>query len=157
MKIDIKKICVPTDFSSEAEHALLYAATLARRFEAELHLIHVVQDMTPGYLEGDAMMGFSGVDLLETIEKDAKRRLESVQPPDWPPAATIVRYTSTGVPYDEICKYAKKENIDLVVIGTHGRTGLKHFLLGSVAERVVRTCPCPVLAVHRGERDFVAT
>lgn len=155
MQIKLKRVCVPTDFSPQAEHALLYGATLANYFQAELHLLHVVEDIGPVLAAAEGMDAISASNILASIERSAREQLESMPPEGWKAESPIVRAVRHGVPFHEISQYARDENIDIIVMGTHGRTGLKHFLLGSVAERVVRSGPCPVLTVRHPEHEFV--
>ncbi len=145
--IELKKILVPTDFSDYSKFALKYACELAGRFEADLHVLHVLQDLVamvpePGMafpLPGDYM-----AELKESSERALSKLIDSAELSD----TNVVRETREGPPFLEIIRYAKENNIDLIVMGTHGRTGLAHALLGSVAEKVVRKAPCPVLTVR---------
>lgn len=154
MHIELNKICVPTDFSEQAEHALIYGVTMAKKFSAQLHLLHVVQDIAPTVPEpGLAILPTD--EIMRNLEQGAKEGLENLISADVGKDLDIVRNVRHGVPFHEIARYSKAETIDLLVLGTHGRTGLAHFLLGSVAERVVRTSPCPVLTVRHPEHEFV--
>lgn len=154
MHIELKRVCVPTDFSEESEYALRYAATLAERFGAELHILHVLQDVVPTIPEpGLAILPTD--EIMRSLEKGAEEGLRDFVPQPWSETLTVVRALRHGVPFHEICRYAKECIIDLIVLGTHGRTGLAHFLLGSVAERVVRSSPCPVLSIRHPEHEFV--
>jgi nucleotide-binding universal stress UspA family protein len=154
MRIELNRICVPTDFSEQADHALKYAVTLAERFGATLHLLHVVQDIAPTVPEpGLAILPTD--EIMRSLERGALEGLEKMLPSESATKMQVVRAVRHGVPFHEICRYAKQENIDLLVLGTHGRTGLAHFLLGSVVERVVRSSPCPVLSVRHPEHEFV--
>lgn len=154
MHIELKRICVPIDFSEESEHALRYALTFAEQFKAELHLLHVVQDIVPTVPEpGLAILPTD--EIVRSLEKGAEEGLASLPSAEWAGKIGIVRAVRHGVPFHEISQYAKQADIDLLVIATHGRTGLAHFLLGSVAERVVRSSPCPVLTVRHPEHEFI--
>lgn len=147
MKPRIRRILVPTDFSVASQEAIEYAATLARTFDAAIHLIHVLHDP----LAAQAAWEFYVPDSPEQREQrhnEAKDRL-------WDLAAQYVRAgvritteVRFGSATEEIVAAAVAYGTDLVVMGTHGRTGLPHLLLGSIAERVIRTAPCPVLAVR---------
>jgi nucleotide-binding universal stress UspA family protein len=150
--INLKTILVPSDFSACSESAVRYGLELARRFDAHLHLLHVVQDPAtqPWAAEGFALP------LVETVEqwrKDARLRLAAAVP--LPDAARVTCVATVAEPTDEILRYASAHAVDLIVVGTHGRSGVSHFLLGSIAERVVRRAPCPVLTVRQQEREFV--
>ncbi len=152
--INIKKILVPTDFSEFGEQALLYGSELAKRFGAELHLLNVVQDAVAMFPEPN-MMGTSMNDLVADMQHLAKKQLAEMPNIPGSKDLQVVRQVRVGPAFLEIVRYAKKTGIDLIVIGTHGRTGIKHMLLGSVAEKVVRKAPCPVLTVSHPEREFV--
>jgi nucleotide-binding universal stress UspA family protein len=126
---------------------------LAKRFEAELHLLHVVQPISlPAY-------GGVGPELLpeELVhpEKNARRELETWDDPGYSDVEEVVRSVVTGTPFVEIVRYAREQNMDLIVMGTHGRSGLVHALLGSVTEKVVRKAPCPVLTVRPEAHQFI--
>lgn len=154
MKIDLKRICVPTDFSEPSSNAVRYGATLAERFGAELHLLHIIEDpIAMGPEPGVAILPTE--ELYVSLERGASEKLDGLNISDWAPHASVVRTVRHGSPHREIGEYAKKNAVDLLVLGTHGRTGLYHLLVGSVAEKVVRTAPCPVLTVHEAEREFL--
>ena len=142
MTRDITTIMVPTDFSYASDAALGYARMLAARFGASLHLLHVLDE--PGsWSEVYAAIP----DVRDRLTADADRRLAAL-------AACLpanLRATSevlNGAPVPTIVRVAESRGIDLIVMGTHGRRGMGHLLLGSVAERVVRLAPCPVLTVR---------
>jgi nucleotide-binding universal stress UspA family protein len=150
--INLKRILVPSDFSECSDAAVRYGLELARKFGATLHLLHVVQDPAtqPWAAEGFA------VPLLEAVDqwqKDAKIRLDTSIP--FEDRANAVVSCTIASPFPEILSYAIDNRIDLIVMGTHGRGGVSHMLLGSIAEKVVRRAPCPVLTVHQPEHEFV--
>jgi universal stress protein A len=151
--IKLQTILVPVDFSDCSDAAIKYGYALAAAFGATLHLLHVVHDpyMLPWAVEG---FSASGVDLLGEWDAQAKGRLAGLVPTA--AATTTVLQTFAGAPDREIVRYAAKQQIDLIVLGTHGRGPLAHMLLGSIAERVVRTAPCPVLTVRHPQREFIA-
>ena len=152
--IVLKQILVATDFSESAAVALAYGRDLARTFNARLHVLHAVEDVMLRY---SPEVGFASPDLQKDLEAAAKRDLEKLITEDDRKTLTVVPVISTAVNIaTEIVEYAKANSIDLVITGTHGRGAVKHFLMGSVAERVVRTAQCPVLTVHAKERDFIA-
>jgi len=149
MTRSVTRILVPTDFSEPSDAALEYAATLAGRLGASLHLLHVFEDP---YLSGGAfaaeMYAPIPADLRDTLLTEAKKQLE-----DRLAKLAADRFQATADVYTgptarAIADYAKANDLDLIVMGTHGRGGMAHLLLGSVAERVVRTAPCPVLTVR---------
>ena len=150
--IALEKILVPTDFSECSDAALKYAKAFAEAFGASLHLLHVVQDPYTQSWAAEAIPAPLG-EMLAQWEDQARRRLLAVLPAEAHANAVIA--TAVGSPYPEIVRYASEQAIDLIVIGTHGRGSLGHMLLGSVAERVVRKAPCPVLTVHHPEHEFV--
>lgn len=121
------QILFPTDFSETAEEALRVAAEYARRLGGRLHVLHVV---------------VPGADwLAQPRVEQLTRGIE--------PAVPVVTTVAYGLPASAIVRYAEEHAIDLIVVGTHGRTGISRALIGSVAERIVRTAPCPVLTVPR--------
>lgn len=148
--ITIKKILFPTDFSSFAEHALPYAAAMAREFDAALYMLYI-EEVLP-YIPGDPERHFPDAAAVEAAAHDEMQSaLDRADTGD----LEVKRFVARGVPGDEISEFAKREEIDLVVMATHGRTGLKHVMLGSTTERVVRKAPCPVLSVKHPEHEFV--
>jgi len=151
--IKLQSILVPVDFSDCSDGAMKYGYALAEAFGATLHLVNVVQDP---YAMPWATEGFAAPigDLLADWEGQAKRRLSAMVPRE--ALAPTVVSTQVGSPSREIVAYAGQHRIDLIVLGTHGRGPIGHMLLGSVAERVVRTAPCPVLTVRHPQREFVA-
>jgi nucleotide-binding universal stress UspA family protein len=152
--IKLQRILLPTDFSEHSAAARVYACEFAQQFGAELHLLHVIQDLAPLVPEPGAALA-PPVDYLRELELNANAMLERAVDPNWAAGKTIVRAVRQGPPFLEIIRYAKETNIDLIVLGTHGRGGLAHMLLGSVAEKVVRKAPCPVLTVRHPEHEFV--
>lgn len=150
--INLKTILVPSDFSECSEAALRYGLELARRFDAHLHLLHVVQDpLTQPW----AAEGFSAplFEMVDKWQKEAKERLAQAVPAS--DAARVTISATVAWPFAEILRYATEHNVDLIVMGTHGRGGVTHVLLGSIAEKVVRRAPCPVLTVRHPQREFV--
>lgn len=186
MHIDINRICVPTDFSLSAEKAIHYGVALAEKHDAELHLLHVLQDFEQAVLHPDftasgeqARAYFNRLEdaagttaedkskkqnptedeavhsFLRSLEKGTENQFSELPLDKWWERIQILKAIRYGNPAKEICRYARKQNVDLLVLGTHGRTGLNHLLIGSVAERIVRTAPCPVLTVRDHEHNFV--
>jgi nucleotide-binding universal stress UspA family protein len=153
-KARFRRILVPTDFSDPANRAWHYAQALAREANGRVHLLHVVAEP---YLydawgtEGAAVqMG----ELAAEAESAARRGLAKLASSSRSLAGRVTTATATGRTVDRILEYASKNRIDLIVMGTHGRGGVGHLLLGSVAERVVQRSPVPVLTVHgRSERS----
>ena len=152
--IRLKKILVATDFEESSEAALTYGRDLARGFDAALHVLHVVQNVYTQF--GTEAYVSVLPDLQRDVEEAARMRLEALLSEEDRTAlhATPVIRTS-GTPAAAIVEYANDAKIDLIIMGTHGRGAVAHMLMGSVAERVVRTAPCPVLTVRHPEREFV--
>ncbi len=134
----INRLLVPVDFSHDARYAAEYAQAIAQRFGAEIVLLHV-----------SAALAFVPGSLLEVRETAADRQaLEALADALRAAGVRVRTRLRPGVPADEIVRAAADEGADLIVMGTTGRTGLAHVLLGSVAERVVRRATCPVLTVR---------
>jgi nucleotide-binding universal stress UspA family protein len=155
MMLALKNVLVATDFSDASDAALRYGRTFALMFGATLHVLHVTENV---FLEAIGSETYLPVvpDLQLDVNAAAQKRLDAVlvDSDGRGPVTRKVLRTSSA-PAQEITEYAAAEAIDLIVIGTHGRGGVVHVLMGSVAERVVRTAPCPVLTVRHPERDFV--
>ena len=152
--IQIKRILCPVDFSANAEHALQYALAFARTFDAELEILHAVEPIA--YEVGGDEMGVQlAVQYLQEVEVAVTARLEELCAKAKRSHPKVSPHLAKGVAFVEIVRRAKEGNVDLIVIGTHGRTGLAHALMGSVSEKVVRKAPCPVLTVKHPEHDFV--
>jgi nucleotide-binding universal stress UspA family protein len=152
--IQLNRILVPTDFSEPSEHAARYAAELAKRYEAEIHCIHVSDIPADLLATSTYYMTGPSEQFVDQVRDESRKSLESFSAKNFPGMSVKTAFLE-GRPFVEIIRYARDEKIDLIVIATHGRTGLKHALFGSVAEKVVRKAPCPVLVVKRDERDFV--
>jgi nucleotide-binding universal stress UspA family protein len=151
--IQLDRILVATDFSEHARLALDYAAELARAFDAELLLCSVVEAPTvlsqvPPSGEGYFPPNLTAL-LTQSAQEACAKLLAEVK------LARSRILILEGTPFVEIVRAARDEQVDLVVVGTHGRGAVAHLLLGSVAERVVRKAPCPVLTVRRGEHNFI--
>jgi nucleotide-binding universal stress UspA family protein len=152
----IRRILFPTDFSEYAEDAWPYATRFAADFAAELHLLHVVSPPPP-FVCTEGMM-YDPKDMEENRVADAEAALRPLVGTAKDLGLTARWHVGTGVPFHEILEYARRHDVDLIVMATHGRTGLAHALLGSVTEKVVRQAPCPVLTVrHPAMRTRVAS
>jgi universal stress protein A len=142
MRTVITQILVPTDFSQPSERALDYARDLGHQFGASLHLLHVVnRPLLAEGLAAEAAVSH-GAALGSEMAAEAQRRLHEAVP-DAASADVVFGYAARS-----IVEHASRLGVDLIVMGSHGRTGIAHVLLGSVAEAVVRTAPCPVLTVR---------
>ncbi len=152
--IKIANVLVATDFSEPSEAALTYGREFARTFDATLHVLHAVEN--PMMMVGPESAAIDLVKLQSDLEARAQeqmRRLVTQEDRSQLGARTIMR---TGhSPAFEIVSYAKEAAIDVIVMGTHGRGRLANLLMGSVAEKVVRIAPCPVLTVRHPEHEFI--
>ncbi len=144
--MEIRHILAPTDFSESSIQALEYAMGLAQVYGAKLTLLHVVE--LPSYLiDGHAPAQMSAA-LHNEMQRQAQRELARLLPETQGAQVAIARQAVVGVPYQKILETATAEKIDCIVMATHGRAGLSHMLMGSVAERVVRMALCPVFALR---------
>ncbi|HEX6985327.1 MAG TPA: universal stress protein [Planctomycetaceae bacterium] len=141
----IRRILHPTDFSERSEAAWRYAELMATTFGAEVFLLHVLQEPVAVLPESSLAVAPPAVNLPELTES-AERGLQNLTVRE--PARIVGRTVLHGPAAEEIVRYAADAEADLIVLGTHGRTGLAHVLLGSVAEKVVRKAPCAVLTVR---------
>jgi len=153
MKIKIENIMCPVDFSNCSDHALEYAVALAQAYQAKLLLLHVVMPPVTS-LPGDPMIP-EFVQNLKELENACSERIEEKIGPIRELGIDVQSCVVNGTPFAEIIRVAREEQSDIIVLGTHGRSGLQHLLIGSVAERVVRKAPCPVLTVKDPEHEFV--
>jgi len=148
----ITRILVPIDFSAHSDRALRYATALADRFSATVEVLHVVEDPFVSGAWSPEAVAPNIPELLADLVAAARGKLDDLKAAAIAKGVrlkTIVLTTVvSGRPADTIADYARTERFDLIVMGTHGRTGLSHALLGSVAERVVRIAPCPVMTVR---------
>jgi nucleotide-binding universal stress UspA family protein len=146
----LKKILVPVDFSDCSRKAVQYGLALAKQFGAELTILHVIQS----YLQVPDLAVVDVTTFQRELQASAEKQLEALEKTL---GSQIVSHTlvSSGEPSAEITSTAREIDADIIVIATHGRTGLKHVFMGSVAERVVRHAGCPVLVVRELEHEFV--
>jgi universal stress protein A len=149
----LQKILVPVDFSEGSSKALQYAVSFARVFRAELLCLYVVE--IP-YGAGEAGFVTEMESFRKDMSKESQERMDMLLAREAAgvPSQSKVR---SGAPYHEITAAARDENVDLIIIATHGRTGLRRLFLGSTAERVVRHAHCPVLVVREHEHEFIAS
>jgi len=141
----IRRILFPTDFSEHAESAWPYALTFAQEFGAEVHLLHVV--VPPPRLAEAYAVTFDPDRMVEVLTTEAAAQMDRQVEAAKERGLVFHREVRIGADAREILDYATKHEMDLIVMATHGRTGLAHVLLGSVAEKVVRKAPCPVLTI----------
>jgi len=143
--MQVNKILVPFDFSEHSEKALRWAIGIAEKWKAKVLLFHVVPTLLQ--YPPAVMGGFDTTRFETSLLEDAEQRMKGVVAKE--KRLEIESKVMMGEPFRDICRMAEEEKADLIVMGSHGRTGLAHVLLGSVAERVVRHAPCPVLVVGR--------
>ena len=145
--LSIKKILLPTDGSESSEEALRYASSFVKEFNVKVFLLTVVEvphriyDVYADEIALDQQESRL-LTLVNTRLDNMEKRARDLGVKD------IVKISRFGHPYEEIINIAETENVDLIVMGTHGRSGIAHFLIGSVTEKVIRTAPCPVLVVR---------
>lgn len=156
MQLQPRRILWPTDFSPLSLHGGRYARAFQADFGAELHVIHVLPPpLSPDVammVPTEAPMALADPGLLD----ECRQSLENLINQHFGGDPSIRRDASFGNPWNVVCDYAKRNDIDLVIVSTHGRTGISHALIGSTAERIVQHAPCPVLTVKSPGRDFVA-
>ncbi len=143
--MQIRQILAPTDFSECSKQAVAYAYELAQAFGAKLLLLHVIEEL-PSYIGFIPQGGVAMI--LANLERQAQLDFAEVLPEAEAAEVEVTRQAVVGYPSHEIVKVAAAEKVDLIVIATHGRTGFSHLVMGSVAERVVRTAPCPVMTIR---------
>jgi len=150
--ISIKTVLLPTDFSEYSKSALPYAADIARKYGAKLVLLHIFDEelLSPIFFE----TGGTAQEYFQRLQNRFEAAVEDFLTGIDTSEIDFEYELGNGTPFVEIVRFAKENGIDLIVIGTHGRTGISHALLGSVAERVVRKAPCPVLTVRHPEFEF---
>lgn len=142
----IRKILAPIDFSDHARHAFGYARTFAERWNAELHLLNVIE---PAVFPTEAGLTPIGMmQLSEEMETSARKNIAEMAASEELGGLSVQTAVVHGRASSAIIDYAGAHGIDLIIIATHGRTGLEHLIFGSTAERVVRESPCPVLTVR---------
>jgi nucleotide-binding universal stress UspA family protein len=152
MKLNIKKILVPIDFSEYSKNALKYAQEFSKYFGAEIVLIYVVEPMLypPDFSMGQIAMPTIDIEL----DKRAKEELEKLAKNEIASDIKTEIIIKTGKPFVEIIQTASDLDVDLIIIATHGHSGVEHILFGSTAEKVVRKAPCPVLTLREPLKGF---
>ena len=141
-----EKILIAIDFSENSEFAFEYALTLAMQFQSELMIMHVINE--PVDLRGFYVPHISFEQLEKEIEEGAEKMMQKFCQSRMGAYSNYQTTIVTGIPYEEIIKKAEDTGSSLIVLGTHGRTGLDHLIFGSTAERVVRSASCPVLTIR---------
>jgi nucleotide-binding universal stress UspA family protein len=153
--VTLKHILVATDFGEAADAAFAYGREFARTFSASLEILHVADDVFARGFGADGFLA-SYPEMQRDVEEAAAKRLDAMVSDEDRAvlnARTVIRVSSS--PAMAIVDYAREAQVDLIIMGTHGRGAMAHMLMGSVAERVVRLAPCPVLTVRHPEHEFV--
>jgi universal stress protein A len=148
-----KRILLCTDFSENCQPARQCAVDYAKAFKAELILLHVVNSRLLGYPTFEDRIPVDMALLQKHIEEGVDQELEALVNETKNEIDPVQAFFRTGAPAEEIVLFANQERIDLIVLGTHGWTGLKHLVLGSTAENVVRSANCPVLTVRSAAKS----
>ncbi len=152
MDLSIKKVLVPIDFSDYSKSALKYAVNFAKSFGADMTLIYVVE---PIIYPPDFSMGQIAIPTISTEWDDrAREELDKLAKTEIPAEVKVKTIIKTGKPFVEIIETAAEENIDIIIIATHGHSAVEHILFGSTAEKVVRKAPCPVLTLREPIKGF---
>jgi nucleotide-binding universal stress UspA family protein len=139
-------ILVPTDFSAPSQHALEYAETIAKAFSATIHLVHVIQEIE--YTEEWGNVYTKLKEIREIVEERSNEKLRALEDEVKKLGITATTHIAHGRPDVVLTDYAKHHNVSMIAIGTSGKSGVEHFVLGSTTERLMRSAPCPVLAVR---------
>ena len=148
--MQVRSILVPTDFTENSRSALRYASELARRLDASITALHVIPDeeVAGVYIQKRSP------ERIKEIQGEVEKEFEKFVPEDIESSVQVQRQVRVGEPYVEIIRHTKEGGVDLIVMATHGRSGISHTLLGSVAEKVVRRAGCPVLTVKHSDFQF---
>ena len=144
--MQFRHVLAPTDFSEYSKKAVAYALELARKFGAKLTILHVIE-LPPYPVEGYVTPNLSQT-FMDDLERQATTDLAQVTPEAEAAGVEVARVVGVGTPYRKIIDTAEAEQVDLIVMATAGRTGFSHLIMGSIAERVVRTASCPVLTIR---------
>jgi len=147
--MNIEKILFPTDFSEGSDHAIPYAVDFSRHYNAKLYIVHIIYDSTKATYSH--IPHISSDQIVDDITAWARNEIDTRCIEQIRGLSKVEKLVLNGVPYEEIVKFAEDKKIDIIVMGTYGRTGLDKLIFGSTAERVVRKAPCPVLTVRQPE------
>jgi universal stress protein A len=153
MEPEISKVLVPIDFSDYSKSALKYAVSFVKHFSAQLILVYVVE---PVIYPPDFSMGQIAIPSVDLdMDKRAIDELNKLAEQEIPSEIKVKSVVKTGKPFIEIIETASEQDVDLIIIATHGHTGMEHILFGSTAEKVVRKAPCPVLTLREPIKGFL--
>lgn len=152
MEPKINKILVPIDFSDYSKSSLKYAANFAKHFNASLILVYVIEPVIypPDFSMGQIAIPTPGLEMDKRANEELKKLAEN----EIPSGLKVKKIIKTGKPFVEIIETATEEDADIIIIATHGHTGVEHILFGSTAEKVVRKAPCPVLTLREPAKGF---
>lgn len=152
MELTIKSILAPIDFSDYSINSLKYAVSFAKQFQSSLILIYVIEPIVypPDFSMGQLVLPSVDNDIYPRAVEELEKLANTEVPPEIK-AKTIIK---TGKPFIEIIETAKEESVDLIIIASHGSSGVEHMLFGSTAEKVVRKAPCPVLTLRDPLKGF---
>ncbi|KAB2922830.1 MAG: universal stress protein [Bacteroidetes bacterium] len=151
-RIVLRRILVPVDFSDNSKKALRYAVPFAEQFGAAITVIYVVEPAVFPSDFGFGQLNFPDVE-REMNDKAVSELMQVANEAGGrAPIASVVR---SGIPFVEVTAYADENDTDLIILATHGRTGVEHILFGSTAEKIIRKAPCPVLVVRAEEHEFI--
>jgi nucleotide-binding universal stress UspA family protein len=151
--IRLQKVLVPTDFSDSARKALVYGVSFAKEYGSEVVLLHVVETLAVGYASD--LFPVPMAEVFQEISGYARKELGELAAEARAKGVGVRELVVQGKPSAEILRVAKEQDVDMIVLGTHGKGVLDQALFGSTTERVVRKAPCPVLTVRPVEHEFV--
>ncbi len=152
MELNIKKILVPVDFSDYSKSTLKYSSAFAKHFNAELILVYVVEPIIypPDFSMGQLALPSFNIE----IDKRAEEELQKLSQTELDSSIKVKTLVKPGKPFIEIIETAREEDVDLIIIATHGHSGMEHILFGSTADKVVKKAPCPVLTIREPIKGF---
>lgn len=156
MPVHPRQILWPTDFSTLSFHGARYARGFCETFDARLYVVHVVAPPLGPDIGVTIPVELPPDQGDEELVAGCRESLDDVVRQRFAGLSDVARDVVVGNPWSTICTYAHEHDVDLIVVTTHGRTGLRHVLIGSTAERIVQHAPCPVLVVKNPEKDFVS-
>ena len=151
--IGLRTILVPIDFSDNSKKALRYAIPFAQQFNASLILAYIIEPTIYPSDFGFGQIGFPDVE--KELQEKAISEMAALKETIIPPGLNSTTLVGTGIPFVEITQFAKEHEVDIIIVATHGMTGVEHILFGSTAEKIIRKAPCPVLVVRSEEHDFI--
>lgn len=153
--IEMKTILYPTDFSEYADHARMYVTEMAKSFNSSVLLMHTIQAPSHYEVAYNYELALNVEEIGEKRQKAAEAKLEEIAESIRKEGIEVETLITLGSPFVDIVSTARKRKVDIVILSTHGWGFIKHVLMGSTAERVVRKAPCPVLTVRKEEHEFV--